>query len=141
MKQEGVDTSSDINMINWLRDKVVEVIASKRGDYSQLMAGVDAPNLEEYMRNISWKDPTLKFLREKQLPLSKDILNAANSNQLIYWVGVLSLKPKQDQTRLEALQASLFPEVPRSAWGDEITLSVIPDVIKLRLLIDSKISR
>jgi hypothetical protein len=99
MQQANVDTSSDIDMTNWLRDQVVKVIASDTGKYSVLMAGADAINIDEYMKNISWKAPTLKFLQEKQLPLSKEALNAGTENQKIYWAGIMNLKPKLNQTR------------------------------------------
>ena len=100
------------------------------------MAGAGAPNIYEYMKNISWKAPTLKFLQQRKLPLSKDELNGATDFQKIYYFSICpGIKREVNQTKLEALQEYLFPEVPPSAWGDEITASAIYDVIKLPVYI------
>jgi hypothetical protein len=136
MQQANVDTNSDIDMIKWLRDEVVKVIALNKGKYSNSIAGADATNIYEYMKNISWKAPTLKFLQQRKLPLSKDELNGATDFQKIYYFSICpGIRRGVNQTKLEALQEYLFPEVPPSAWGDEITASVMHDVIKLPIYI------
>ncbi len=135
MRQANVDTNRDIDMINWLRDEVVKVIASNKDNYSNSMTGDGAPNIYEYFNNISWKAPTVEYLLKKQLPLSKEGLNAADHHKTNYWAGMLKVNPKENQSKLQALQEFLFPEVPPSAWGDEITASAIYDVIKLPVYI------
>ena len=135
MKQANVDTNHDIDMINWLRDEVVKVIVLNKGKYSDSMTGAGATNIYEYMQNISWKAPTVKYLLQNQLPLLKELLNAADSQKTDYWAAKMNVRQKPNQSKLQALQEFLFPEVPPSAWGDEITASVISDVIKLPVYI------